>query len=452
MSLRTWISNGMGLDYAAGWTKKAAWSADPDTIGPRFYDAALMLAPATAYACERPNAAMVDELCEIWVEAAGWLYTIGDIKALGPHALDDAGPDTGRILPAKINGVHIDSNLYNTQGLLPACRLLRHVAGVPAGQRTAAMVAFLAAWAEALARDHAHRLLAVASVPQWSPEPWSPIRLIRWPQLVPYPDPPSSPAYHDAMVDADWMQLQNLVEVRHALVLDPTIYTLTQDQIDDLDAGIAAGIALVRDRIVHTPDGDLLFAGEFSSHPSLAYAGVGGPSNPFGSPSAQHGAGWDVSHYHRVPQMLRALYDARDVLSLEWPTAADLQATGDHYATVPFNGDLARPQFANFSDGTDGWYRVDSADEGYPPSEYGDANGGTNTRLVFPGQVWGWGRLAPFSSKLAAVLEAFIDMINSTDEQHLGRVLYYNGQPWRKYSHPVALFALVAAWPERAAA
>jgi hypothetical protein len=451
MSLRTWISDNMGLNHSSSWTKKSSWSADPATIGQRFYDASLMLYPATCYACERGGVAWVDELCEIWVEAEGWLYTIGEIKTLGPHDLDDAGPDTARILPAVVDGVHVDNVLFNSQGLLPACRLLRHVAGIPASQRTSAMTAFVAAWAEPLIRDHAHRKSVVAHTITWGGEPWNPIRLTRWQQLVPKPSPPSTPNYFDAMVDSDWMLLQNIVEVRHALAVDPTIYSATSQQLADLDEGVDAGIALVVDRIVHTAYGDLYFGNEMATHPDWAYSGVGGHVNPFGSPAAESSCGWDTSHYHRIPQMLRAIYDARIVLGLDWPTDLDLKAAADYYATVPFNGNYEWPQFANYANGIDGWYRVD-ATSGYPPSGYQNANGNDNTRSLFVGSVWGWGRLAPFSSKLAAVLEAFMDLANATWEGHASRVAYYNAQPFRAHVYPVALFALAAAWPERASA
>jgi hypothetical protein len=449
--MRTWIEDTMGLDYDVGtgaWTKKSAWLYDPDFIGPQYYVASLMLYPATVFACELNNAAMLDELCEIWLAAEGWLYTIDELIALGPNDLANAGPGDSKILPAKVGGLYVDNQLYNVQGLLPAFRLVRHIAGIPAGNRTAAMNVFIALWGKVLFTDQAWRKLAVAWSITWTGEPWSPIRLTRWQELYPFPSPPASPYYFNAFVDSDWMQLQNLVEAMHAFTLDPSIYAWPTDQVQAAQAGIDIGLLLCQDRRTTTPDGEVYFLGELYEHPLWTYNAVGGSANPFGSPSSTPDCGWDVSHYHRMPQLLRSLYDAKDVLGFAWPTAATLKASGDYYAAVTFNQNPNAPLFSNYMNGVDGWFNVLDAMTGHPPSIFGDQQGTENQRSLWVGSVWGWGQLASFSENLNTVLGHFILQASTDNEAWREQYAFYADQPFEFQVFPVALFGILAAMPE----
>lgn len=448
---RAWVENYMGLTWSGvAWSLDESWheSYTPEIVATRAYFANNTLYPMTRFAAHFDDRGLIDELCEIWTVYAARLMTIADIKLLGAHLLDDAGPDTYRILPdTKSTGQYVDSHIHLSQGYASAFRLLRCVAGIPAGERTASMDDFVAAWAEVLMTEQAYRKAVLAHTVTWTPEPWDPVRANRWAQLKDVPLGTSSPSYYDAVIDSDLWQLLNIAEALEAYRLDPTLYAWPAEERAALEAALPDGLAWVQSRIAHKPEGDWWFPGEFAEHPDYDYAGETGEDNPFGEdPVRSETVGWDCSHYFRVPVFIRGLMECRDVVGA-WPTEEDAKRAGDYYATVCWNGDRHNPLTSNFVNGEDGWYRVaDGA--GYPPSVYGNAQG-SGTYTFFPGNVSGWGAIASLCPSIRHMLGAYIRLAQYTASRPWrDRYTYYAGHAWDIHGTPMVMIWILGMAPE----
>lgn len=89
---------------------------------------------------------------------------------------------------------------------------------------------------------------------------------------------------------------------------------------------------------------------------------------------------WDISHARRLVQIAETL-DALDLLPSDLSGAELKKGLARQIAYRVFNGTLDEPSFANYLDGTDGWYRVNYVNRvgfGYAPGQLSTSviNGG----------------------------------------------------------------------------
>lgn len=164
--------------------------------------------------------------------------------------------------------------------------------------------------------------------------------------------------------------------------------------------------------------------GYWRFHPDSRYAGYAGADKPLScgpgprrvlvdpaSVSVVESVGWDFSHAHRLVHAMDAIDRNRDALRRVSGVPAELLPPPERTAqfaaqlvTSVWNGDAEWPLFANYWDGSNGWYRVDYRDgrrdchEGYPPSglSFAFATGGFAA----------WGRHEPALYRLAERIDA----------------------------------------------
>lgn len=443
---RAWITTNMGLAYSGGeWSIDDPWQYDPDNVGPRAYTAQLALTPATQLAILH-DADLLDELCQLWTTYQDRLYTVDEIKALGSHDLDAAGDGSAKTLPWKSGGTYQEALLHQMQGFGPACRLLRHVASV--ADRSSAMQTFADAWAPILMTDQIYRSLCVAENGQFGTEPWSQIRSARWAELYPKPAP-TDPEYLTAFVDTDCLALLNAAECLAAYALDPTIYAWPAPERDAVRSAIETGLLIMQDRRTQTQDGDCYFLGEFTSRPGHAYSAETGPENPFGSENRAEVTGWDVSHFYRVPLVLRGLAEVRPTIGTDWPHDRDLAELGRYLYARCYNQNHEAPLFSNYVNGVDGWYRVDDESTGYPPSALADTQGTANQRSLFAGSMSGYPVLAKYSAGVRRWVEDYARLAGpGGDVAHRDRYCHYDSTEFDRDQHPIALLFLLGCCPE----
>lgn len=124
--------------------------------------------------------------------------------------------------------------------------------------------------------------------------------------------------------------------------------------------------------------------GGFDDHPDHAYSGYTKKSVFPGwttkegktsriPPQPAQGTGWDLSHARRIPIVWDSLRRHSAHFDGTFPTQDQVQQYARQLAYVTFLGNQNNPRFANYFDGSNGWYRVDYAnrpDFGYEPEHF----------------------------------------------------------------------------------
>src|SRR5262249_16108562 len=119
-------------------------------------------------------------------------------------------------------------------------------------------------------------------------------------------------------------------------------------------------------------DGDFIELGT-TLLPDTAYACYSGatyPSTqcdlPGSATNPEPMVSWDISHYSTVPVFLRSLFDYKKAISSltnNFPAPSDLSSAANQliYNVMRNHGQSSgqkNPVFANYMEGTDGWYRI----------------------------------------------------------------------------------------------
>ncbi|MBX3039745.1 MAG: hypothetical protein KF789_03420 [Bdellovibrionaceae bacterium] len=123
--------------------------------------------------------------------------------------------------------------------------------------------------------------------------------------------------------------------------------------------------------------------GGFNGHPDHNYSDDHDPVFPgytvAGGPVARPpkpalNFGWDVSHARRLVGFFWTIEKVRMPLGLSFPIERIMKGLTNQVAYVTFNRNFSSPNFTNYLDGTNGWYRVNYSNRvnfGYPPSSWG---------------------------------------------------------------------------------
>jgi Viral BACON domain len=199
--------------------------------------------------------------------------------------------------------------------------------------------------------------------------------------------------------------------------------------------------------------------GGWNSHRDLRYAGYSGaqfPEPEIENPGVpvNHTAhplpeklSWDISHARRFVHVFETLYRNRTITQQEFPSRQVMEQLANQVTYGVFNGDLKKPLFSNYFDGTNGWYRINYSKRkgfGYAPWDHS--------------MEWlacGYAAWKNYQPRLAMVNQAVWDMIDSTDSQvktfkleHYETSIYFEGVPkWRdtfnavKFHHTINFIA-----------
>jgi hypothetical protein len=139
----------------------------------------------------------------------------------------------------------------------------------------------------------------------------------------------------------------------------------------------------------------------------------------------------DAGHSSVLPPVFQSLYENRSYTGANFPALSDVVSLANTYVHLAFNGDHEFPDFNNYIDGWNGWFRVGepSIPGGYPPHQYCDAQS-VPINCMTPGTLQGWGHLAMYNPDLAALEQDIIALANDDSAEATAfkaRHYYYNG-------------------------
>src|SRR5262249_61751338 len=128
------------------------------------------------------------------------------------------------------------------------------------------------------------------------------------------------------------------------------------------------------------------------------------------------GVSWDISHFSLIPMFLWSLFNNQQATGVSFPQQSDIDAIGNQYVFRVFEGDLKRPLFRNFFDGSDGWYRVNYSGRssyGIAPSRFCSMLDPSHNCITIAG-IYSWGLFASANSDVARVQTFLIDLATSS--------------------------------------
>lgn len=475
---RRWLAEHAGVTWDDGrreWRLEADWPAAPAEVGPRAYYIEYATRPAVELARVRRDAGLIDELARFHLTYLARFVTLGELRGraslmVSARLLDGQGPDTARTLPwierRWWSGLARECVLCNAQFFHPVARLIRLIAELPPAQRTASMQVFVRRYVPLVVREHLVRIV-------FETRPigtgFDDARLIDgWRETA--REGPRAARGSRSLRDVDLWLIAAAAEMVGAHAADPVAVPLDGDEPARLRELVRVGVAAlatkrtvyrdVRDFAGRSVESASYFNGDADDHPDMAYAAHQGAAPPSARQRApSRGASWDVSHFYRMPVLLRALLDNRAATGVPFPTEHDLALLINQYTYRVFNGLTERPLFVNFFDGSDGWYRVGyhGPGFGYPPSVHCDTRDERRPCLT-AGGVFGWGLLAAYHPDLHLVHDAVIRLATSVDPDAVRfRERYYRfndeafawTDPDGRPRYPMLLFVLLGDGADR---
>ncbi len=346
-------------------------------------------------ACDARAVPLLDELAVLGSYSFGWLYGPGRVPwdgGLGPTAVSALTWPEG-------SGTPVVENLNNTvQWTYWLATLLRCSAQVPAPQRTAALTQFLTT-GSAILYGLLQRLVWTsapafgATFDGWSgchppaTGALSSEELLRRKLTRSLPQLPDAPC--NLALDWDVQLLGSAAEYVVARRLEPGLHGSTTDDARLLSY-VELGASLLASQLVYpvnptTQDTTALaWPGAWSTHDDFQYAGQtlgfrsavdarAGLLPPLGQLAPVATVGEDLGHFVRWVYVLRTLHRHRALLALDFPADSTLVRLGRQLSQRVFNGDLSLPEFANFMDGSNGWFRHQTPSRAGPFSNGGAA-------------------------------------------------------------------------------
>jgi hypothetical protein len=458
VSGRLWVEKFSGIKWNVAsrtWELDRQWPYETQ-VGPQAYyiDYATRGGANMGLLCH--DIALLNELAEFYVAYEGRFTTVGAMRGMTQYhtsMLRDSGPDsTKTLIWVWVNGGTTfvrECDLCNSQFYHPVTRLLRIITTLQPSERTQAMQNFASWYAPVVTHDHLLRLL-------WGNGGWLVNKYRNTPNYI---------------SDRDLWLIAGAAEILGANANDPNVVPLTSTEKSQLQQAVQVAVqALQMNYRTYYPgtrnfQGTVVgsvsyFNGEYKNDPDYAYSGYTGQAFPTPSDAkVQQDASWDISHFYRIPVFLRSLYDNRIATGVDFPSTRDVELLTNQLMYRVFKGDLNRPLFNNFFDGSNGWYRVGyhGPSFGYPPAELCDSRNG-NRPCLTDGAVQGWGLVAQFNPDLTELLHSLVKLAAREDletRRFEDRYYWYNGQsysfqnPQGQTQYPVLLFFILSAVPEK---
>lgn len=225
---------------------------------------------------------------------------------------------------------------------------------------------------------------------------------------------PTTVSYCNALRDSDLIMVAALSEALSAHAHDATLAHISRATLRDYQRFLRLSTELIRSRasttrlVTHSnrrARGVLVDGGASDDLKDYRCAGFEG-DNPWrtGACVPATNVGWDFNHSKSLLTLARSLHDNRKALRsigarTRWPNKRFFKHLSNQVAYAVFDGNMAAPRFANFMDGSNGWYRV-KKDAAFCPSCRSDAfyNGG-------------WGRLSIWNADLQELNERLREML-----------------------------------------
>lgn len=238
-------------------------------------------------------------------------------------------------------------------------------------------------------------------------------------------------SYCNILMDSDMWIFTGAVELLAARKKKPALFLMTDQQEKDYLAYFATAGRLLEDRLVRTSVTDFddnptfginIDPGSRKEFKDMRYAGYTGSVFPEDNSEdrenpriiiepADHpvpdNISFDTSHGRRLVQVLETLYRNRSVTKQLFPSKDILKGVANQVAYAIFNKDFGKPLFANYFDGSNGWYRVNYSKR----DRFGFAPWDNSLNWV----SCGFAALQTYQPDLKRVSEAVWTMINSND-------------------------------------
>lgn len=478
---RQWISLYTGVKWNSTkkqWGINPKWSNAKRDVAQQAYYAPYALRGAVNMGAVNHDLELIDELAQFHLVYLQRFTTLGEMRRQGgaevtAELLLNQGSDESRTLlwlepVAKKKRVR-ESVGATIQFLYPASRLLRIITTLPSAEQSPQMKQFVAAYWPLILRE---QLLRFTHVAHWNYRDKDlPKELISiWKNLL--HTAKRKPSYQYAMTDGHLWLVTIAAELLGANANAPQMASLSARELTQLREITAVGVQLFQKTRTLYPDtknfsGQIVqsashFNGDMDDHAYMAYANYQGEKfpTPADKNPASNGS-WDISHFHRVPIFLRALYDNKKATKLAFPQAQDIKLIVNQYVYRVFQGNYNKPLFNNFFDGNDGWYRVGYHDRdfGYPPSCACDETSKENSRpCLTTGSIQGWSLLTFFNEDLLKLQRAFSLMALSDNvevKDFRKRYYAYNNQEFAvknekgDVTYPLLLFNVLSEMPEQ---
>lgn len=197
----------------------------------------------------------------------------------------------------------------------------------------------------------------------------------------------------NAITDIDLFVLLIACELLITNKLDSIRFYLSKAEKEYLKRYVIYGVDVVESALTSTVidvelglfQGFVFDRGAWDDHPSYRYSGdslesfpglVSSGNKPSRAPSAVSNVGWDISHARRFVLVTDTLSAGIKYDSVGGKITDDhLEGIASQTVIGTWNGDLFRPKFSNFTDGSNGWYRVNhkgKAGFGHRPYYFSD--------------------------------------------------------------------------------
>ena len=230
----------------------------------------------------------------------------------------------------------------------------------------------------------------------------------------------SSPNYCNSITDTDLWIIAGISNYLAAYYLDPTLVKNISHTDFYKDVYLPKANRLIESRITVTSltdfSGNYVWGADFDNgssydHPDNKFAGY---TNQYSFPTDRNIApveniGWDLSHARRFVNVFQTLYETKDYLGLNFPGENILKMFANQFAYKVFNGDFEYPLFANYFDGSNGWYRVDynkRKNFGYGPSDM--------SIVAYSGGFMFW---KDYNSDIKKIANSLYALIHTTNQQ-----------------------------------
>ena len=476
---KTWETDGRTVVHShsgLSWDDSSKrWVADPhwdkgDLLGHEVYDLESPLRGGVEMGAACHDLPLLNELSQFLVAFSTRFTTLGEMKGKegDKTQLKGQGSDNARTFAWIQNSggkqTVSECTLCTAQFFHPVSRLIRVISGLRASERSPAMQQLVKIYTPLIVRDHLLRLLYQAEWNHWN-DPTLPKTEVEVWRTLRNPHQRPQKSYQHAMLDTDLWMIATAAEMLGAHTSDSSLVSISSAENSQLRDAVRDGAALFQSKGTFDPGtknfkGTIVgsvsyFNGDLDDHPDSQYSGV--TSAGFPDPSqkkSRPNTSWDISHAYRIPVFLRALYDNKKATGLNFPEDKDIQLATNQYVYRVFQGNLERPLFNNYFDGSNGWYRVayHGGGFGYPPAQYCDAHSSDRPCLI-AGALDGWGLLAFANPDLQQLEHSLLKLAadqSSGARQFANRYYWYANEDFKVDSgkYPKLLFSALSDMPQ----